>query len=136
MTSDPVPASPEERAWLVQLRTGLLRLHKALLEYEQLGYEREHGRIAGPFQLLQLAAHDSSFAWLRPLSLLVVQFDEALDGEELFTSDRARQLREQTRSLLTPEENGEGFERYYYRALQENPAIPMLHGRMIKMLSQ
>lgn len=130
----PTPASDDERAWLVQVRTGLLKLHRALLEYEQLTYEKENGRIAGPFQLLQLAAHDASFAWLRPLSLLIVQFDEALDGEEPFTSERAKQLRDQSRSLLTPEENGEGFERYYYRALQDNPAIPMLHGRLTKIL--
>lgn len=128
------PASDDERAWLVQLRAGLLKLHRALLEYEQRTYEKENGRIASPFQLLQLAANDSSFAWLRPLSLLIVQFDEALDGEEPFTSERARQLRDQARSLLTPEENGEGFERYYYRALQDNPEIPMLHGRLVKML--
>ncbi len=131
----PTPASNDERAWLTQVRTGLLRLHRALLEYEQLTYEKENGRIASPFQLLQLAANDSSFAWLRPLSLMIVQFDEALDGEEPFTSERAKQLRDQARSLLTPEENGEGFERYYYRALQDNPAIPMLHGRLEKILS-
>jgi hypothetical protein len=134
MTS-PTPASDDERAWLAQLRSSLLRLHRALLEYEQLSYEKENGRVASPFLLLQLAAHDPSFAWLRPLSLIIVQFDEAMDGDEQFTSERARQLREQARSLLTPEENGEGFERYYYRALQDNPAIPMLHGRLTKMLA-
>lgn len=131
----PTPASDDERAWLTQLRAGLLKLHRALLAYEQLTYEKENGRIGSPFQLLQLAAHDPSFAWLHALSLLVVEFDEVLDGEEAATSERAKQLRDETRSLLTPEENGEGFERYYYRALQDNPEIPMLHGRLIKMLA-
>jgi hypothetical protein len=39
---------------------------------------RTHGRADTPGSFLQLANHDPHFAWLRPLSELVVQFDELL----------------------------------------------------------
>jgi hypothetical protein len=61
------------RRGLKDLRHGLLRLHKALLDSEQVTYERINGRVASSGQLLQLVMTDPWFAWLRPLSHLVVR---------------------------------------------------------------
>ena len=39
--------------------TGLLRLHKALLDDERVAYERVHGRIPSNGAFLQLALNDA-----------------------------------------------------------------------------
>jgi hypothetical protein len=62
--------SRHARERLHGVRDGLLRLHKALLESERVGYERANGRIASSQAFLQLALQDEWFAWLRPVSEL------------------------------------------------------------------
>ena len=57
-------------------------MHKALLEDARIRYEREQGRIEGSGALLRLVLNDPWFAWLHPLSGLVVQIDELLAADE------------------------------------------------------
>lgn len=116
------------------LRHALLHLHKTLLEAERVRYERVQGRIAGPGEFLQLVLHDSWFAWLRPLSALVVQIDEVLDEEEPATSAAITALRGQVRALLKPSEEGEGFGRQYHEALQEVPDVVLAHREVSRLL--
>jgi len=80
---------------LKQLRHGLLRLHKLLLDLERRGYERARGRIGNSYEFLQLALKDPWFDWLHRLSELIVQIDEALDSigaETPATEEDARAL--------------------------------------------
>lgn len=58
------------------VRRAALHLHKVLIEAVRLDYERSHGRIENPIELLRLVAYDPQFAWLRPLSRLLVDLDE------------------------------------------------------------
>src|SRR5437762_188097 len=67
------------RLQLEAVRRPLLRLHKALLDAERMAYEKEHGRIQGGGALLQLVIADPWFAWLRPMSGLIVMIDEYLE---------------------------------------------------------
>ena len=62
---------------LGDLRQGLLRLHKTLLDWERGGYERIHGRQTSN-DLLNALLNDPQFAWLRPISQLIVRIDELL----------------------------------------------------------
>jgi len=64
---------------LKQLRQGLLRVHKILLELERTGYERARGRISNSYEFLQLVLKDPWFDWLHRLSELIVQIDENMD---------------------------------------------------------
>jgi hypothetical protein len=127
-------ASDEELARLRDIRLHLLRLHKTLLDAERVRYEREHGRVAGPFQLLHLVTNDPAFAWLRPLSALIVEFDERMDGDEPLTAAAARVLRDEARVLTTPNEGGDQAQRNYHWALQESPEALMAHGRVMRLL--
>ena len=72
--------SRHARERLNNVRDGLLRLHKGLLASERVGYEKANGRIASRQEFLQLALKDDWFAWLRPVSELIVQIDELLGG--------------------------------------------------------
>src|ERR1700676_5451429 len=100
------PYSDLARARMVDLRHGLLKLHKALLDSERLTYERVHVRIASPGAFFQLVISDTWFEWLHRVSELVVQIDEMLDSEEPTTAVDATKVIERARLLLKPA--GEG----------------------------
>src|SRR6266436_2334300 len=84
---------------LVDLRLGLLRLHKVLLEMERINYEKVHGQVNSG-ELLQLVLNHPQFNWLRMISALVVEIDEALDGDEPATLRHCEDLISQARALL------------------------------------
>ena len=130
-------ASDDEIAGIHTLRHGLLALHKSLLDAERLRYEREHGRVEGGAQMLQLLAFDPAFAWLRMLSALIVQVDERLDDKEQpFTADDAKKFREEARGLIVGKDGGEEFQRNYNRALQEYPDAVIAQSRVARSLAR
>src|SRR5436309_10857150 len=102
---------------LVDLRLGLLRLHKTLLEMERNRFERAHGGVNSG-ELLQLVLNHEQFAWLRMVSALVVQIDEMLDADEPITD--VISLVAGVRQLFTASENKE-FSDKYQAALQQEP---------------
>lgn len=124
-----------ERERLVNARRGLLRVHAALLDEERIRYEREYGRIEGSGALLQLVIHDPWFAWLRPVSELIVAIDELLDDAGPVEPDLAEALLTHTRDQLRPDEAGEAFQQRYYRLLQEAPAVAVAHAEARNLLS-
>jgi len=125
-------ASDQERLELTEVRQGLIRLHKALLDAERIRFERDHGRIERETELLHLVLHDPWFAWLRPLSALIVQLDERLDSDDPITAREAELLRDEARSLIVPSVTGEGFRRNYHRSLQESPEVVLAHGNLAR----
>jgi hypothetical protein len=121
---------------LPELREALLNLHKALVESERISYEQTMGTIPSSNHFLQLLTTDPWFAWLHPLSLLIVAMDEALDAKESFTPAIAEALGKQTRALLVASETGEGFPKHYDDALQRDPAVVMAHAGVVKFLGR
>jgi hypothetical protein len=121
------------RAQLIPLRNGLLRLHKITLDSERAIYERDIERIRSSGHFLELVLHDPWFAWLHELSELIVLIDEALDADISPTDADAERLRKQARSLLVPAEDGKGFAKHYYLALQRDPEVVIAHGEMMKV---
>src|SRR5437763_1998949 len=96
-------ATNEERARLTEIRNGLLRLHKVLLSWERIRYERANGRIEDNMKLLHLTINDPAFAWLRGVSALIVQIDERMEDKKVaLTSADVKALRAEVRDLLTP----------------------------------
>src|SRR6185295_11165169 len=91
---------------LADLRLGLLRLHKALLEMERINYEKVFGRINSG-ELLQMVVNHPQFGWLRIISALIVEIDESLNGEEPATVADFAELNSQVRRLLNAPENEE-----------------------------
>jgi hypothetical protein len=134
MTS-PDSINDPARRQATELRNGLLRLHKTLLDSESAFYDRERTRITSRGQLLGLVLNDPWFDWLHRLSELIVSIDEALAGEEPVTRADAGNMIDRTRALLRPSEEGEGFGRRYFDALQRDPAVVLAHGATMKLLS-
>jgi len=116
---------------LVDLRLGLLHLHKTLLEMERNDFERAHGVNSG--ELLQLVLNHEQFAWLRMVSALVVQIDEMLGADEPITDADVSNLITGVRQLFTASENKE-FSDKYQAALQQEPEVVMAHSALMKLL--
>ena len=123
------------RERLVALRNGLLKLHKELLDSERTIYERDVARINSPGQFLRLLLEDPYFEWLRELSQLVVLIDETIEWEEPATFADADRLIAQARVLVAPSDQGSGFARSYYEAMQRDPAVVMAHSDMLKVFA-
>jgi hypothetical protein len=124
------------RQRLTELRNGLLALHKTLLDSERAVYERDIARITSSGELLNLVINDPWFAWLHALSEFVVLIDETLDdAEEPPQGPDAERLIAEAGELMTPNENGRGFAKRYFEALQRDPDVVLAHGRMRKVLA-
>ncbi len=123
------------RERLTTLRNGLLRLHKSLLDSEKAAYERDVSRITSAGQFLGLVLNDPWFSWLRDLSQFVVLVDETLDLEQPVTEAEGSRLITQARELISPSENGSGFARRYFEAMQRDPGVVLAHRDMMKVFT-
>lgn len=126
------------RERLAQLREALLQLHKALVDSERVSYEQNIGTIPSPNHFLQLLTNDPWFAWLHPISELIVTMDEALDAKAKvpLTAEQAAALVKQVSALLVASETGEGFPRHYFDALQRDPEVVMAHAEAARWFRQ
>ena len=118
---------------LGELREGLFSLHRALIASERVGYEEAFGAIGAPANFLRLLLNDPWFAWLRPLSGLMAAVDEAIDSKEPLTRRRTEELLRTARELLRPDEEGEGFGRHYFIAMQRDPDVLLAHAAVAKL---
>ncbi|MDR3457216.1 MAG: hypothetical protein P4N60_07200 [Verrucomicrobiae bacterium] len=134
--SEQLSAPENFREHLAQLREALLQLHKALVESERHSYEQNLGNITSPGHFLQLLTTDPWFAWLHPVSELIVAIDEALDAKQPLTRPDAEVLLKQVRTLLVATETGEGFSRHYYDALQRDPDVLFAHAATMRHFHQ
>lgn len=128
------PASDLPRRRLSQLRQGLLRLHKTLIDSERIAYERTYGRVNSSGEMLQLLTEHRWFAWLRPFSELIVEIDERLDAKEPVTVEDTAAFIERVAHLLKPE-IGANSEDLYDAAVQRDPNVAMAHSQISKTLS-
>lgn len=128
--------SDPRRQILLDIRRGLLGLHKALIVAEQVTYERINGRVDSTGKLLQLVLNDPWFTWLHPLSQMVVRIDELLEDEDEVTDVEVEHFLTEVRALIRPSEEGDGFERSYYEALQREPDVIFAHVEVKKLLTK
>ncbi len=129
----PGPEPEGVRQRLTELRHALLKLHKALVDSEKVGYEKTMGQIKSPNHFLQLLTRDPWFAWLQPFSQFIVAIDEALDAAEPLTVAKVDALVRQSDLLLAVSENSEGFSGHYFQALQRDPDVVLAHAEVVKL---
>src|ERR1700749_1899584 len=118
---------------LGEVRHPLLALHKTLVDSERVPHEKTAGAIRWPNQFLQLLTNDPWFAWLHPLSQLIVSIDEAMDAKEPLTPTTVDSIVKQTNTLLAASEVGEGFSHHYFDALQRDPDVVVAHADVMKL---
>jgi len=134
------PARPQSvaaaRESLSATRDALLTLHKSVIDSERERYENAIGPIQSPNHFLQLLTTDPWFAWLHPLSQLIVAMDELLEDKEPLTIDTADALLKQAATLLVASENAQGFSGHYHAALQHDPDVVLSHAAVIKVIGR
>jgi hypothetical protein len=132
-----IPITPDHEAIrrsLLELHDALLQLHKVLLESERAVYETDIGLIQSPNHFFQLLTGDPWFAWLRPISQLIVAIDESLDEKEALTNAGVDAVMSQSVFLLIPAESGGEFGERYVAALQRDPRVVLAHAQVAKRI--
>ena len=110
-----------------ELHRRLLELHKALVDVERNAYERARGRMTDG-EFLKALIDDPAFAWLAPLTALIVRLDE-LEGDTVPADYKAEMKR-----LLRPDDLGSAFQRRYHELLQRSPDALVAHGAVMRVL--
>ena len=121
----------ENRTLLRELRTALLHLHKTLIDWQRAEYQLDHGPMPAS-QLLHVIFNDQAFAWLRPMSGLIVAIDEALAAKPP-ESPAVAPLIAQARELAAPAP-GSVHSARYQAALQELPDAVLAHRDLVTLL--
>jgi hypothetical protein len=124
----------QSRELLGTLRDLLLAQHKLLLDRERAEYEKTHEQIPGPGPFLALVLNDPHFAWLKNISTLVVEIDEALARNSKADQPAADALVTQAREIMKPVEHGSDFQTRYFQAVQESPDVVILQVRIERLL--
>jgi hypothetical protein len=107
------------------LRGPLLALHKAVLAAERKNVERVHGAVSAA-EFLQIVSDPLRYGWLKPLTELVLAFDDGdVDPDTLV---------DRTRALLLPPEQGTPFGRRYLSLMQREPELVMRHSALARLL--
>jgi hypothetical protein len=125
-----VSESSTSSSRLREIRDALLRLHRALLDWERRGHERVHGRMSAN-ELLQVVLHDPEFAWLRPISESIVHIDELLADNVPADEDA---VVVQVRALASPDADGTPYAQRYLQAIQESPDAILAHKDLLALL--
>ena len=115
------------------VREALAELHRRLVEAARIAYEKEHGRVSGPGELLRLLTQHEHFAWLRQLSELLADLD-ALAGEQP-TTELGAAVRGAAEALILAPQQAHEFWRRYSPLLQQYADVAVAHGEARRLLS-
>lgn len=113
----------------------MLRLHKALLHSERAVYEQFYGRIPSSGEFFRLVIEHDWFSWLRPMSQFIVEIDDVLNAKEPMTLGQVEALLAKARTMLQPSADGSSPEKRYYRAIQRDPDIALMHAEATRLLT-
>ena len=113
---------------LREVRETMDAVHKRMLDASRADYETLNGRIPGPGLFLELLMNDTFFAWLRPMSGLMAEIDEALDDPEGLDAERIARFRGRLESIL--------LDQRYLHYLQTSPELVMDHAALRRALGR
>lgn len=113
---------------LDRIAAAMRTLHKALIDQTQREYERAHGKITSPYTLFALVTNDPAFAWLQPMTRLIVEMEDLVGRKEKPPTDgEIAEMRKRIDGLLV--EKGKDFSDRYLGLIQSTPEIAVENGR-------
>ena len=118
------PARAELRAALREVSKALIPLHRALIDAARDDYTFGIGEITGPSHLLRLVQDDEFFAWLKPMTSLIVDIDEMARTD--FTIDEAKAIAQRLDSMFGSDVDP-GFAERYIPILQRAVDVAIGH---------
>jgi hypothetical protein len=112
---------------LLEAAAALREVHRVLVRAMRFQYEKEGHSVGGPGHLLRLLTEDPYFAWLHPMSELIVDLD-ALLAQELLPAGTVSGVRMEVDRLSRA--GGSPFWEKYAPLLQSEPQVAVAHGRL------
>ena len=118
---------------LDRMAAAMRTLHKALIDQTQREYERVHGKVTSPYTLFSLVTSDPAFAWLQPMTRLIVDMEDLVGRKEKPPSDaEVVEIRKRIDALLTTKDDP--FSTKYLGLIQSSPEIAVENGRLQALL--
>lgn len=130
------PDDPEraaQRASLRELWKHLLPLHRALIDAARDEYTSAIAPVGGPTHLLQLLNDDPFFAWLKPLTAVIVDIDEMSRTD--FERAQLDALTSRVRTIFDTEADP-AFAGRYLPLLQRDVDVAIAHAAIRQVLAR
>src|SRR5437763_15814843 len=127
-----MPDESAHKPALLEAAAALREVHRALVGVARAAYEREAGPTGGPGHMLRLLTEDPYFAWLHPMSELIVDLDSLL-AQELLPQGTVAGVRMEIDRLTQAGDSP--FWAKYGPLLQSEPAVVMAHGRLRRAIN-
>jgi hypothetical protein len=123
------------RQQVTEIAEALRELHRGLIEAVRADYERSGTPVSGNVALFQLVVDDPFFAWLRPLSQVMVDVDELLDDGRTPSPEEAQAISNTIHRMISPSAGSEGaFWERYSPLLQADTRVVVAHARVKQAL--
>ena len=117
------------KAKLDRMAAAMRTLHKALIDQTQREYERAHGKVTSPYTLFSLVTSDPAFAWLQPMTRLIVEMEDLVGRKENPpTEAEIAEMRKRIDGLLVTQ--GQPFSDKYLGLVQSSPEIAVENGKL------
>jgi hypothetical protein len=97
--------------------------------------ERFGGRMSAS-ETLQAAVDDLRFSWIRTVSALISELDEAIGTDNTEGQGEVDRVVRQARGLLVPPDPETAFGARYLRALQDHPGVVLAHRDVVAALEE
>lgn len=123
-------AQRDHRPQLRAISRALRDVHRGLIDFSRERYELVNGVVRSRSELLGLMLEDEAFAWLRPLSTLIVEIDELAARDASPTETEAEELRARVEALTAPSDDRDAFGSRYVALLASEPHVAMNHGEL------
>jgi len=117
---------------LLEVAAALREVHRTLVQAVRVAYEREIGPAGGPGQMLRLLTEHPYFAWLHPMSELIVDLDSLL-AQEILPAGTVAGVRQEVDRLTRA--GGSPFWDKYAPLLQSDTDVVMSHGRLRRAIN-
>jgi hypothetical protein len=126
-------ARAAQRATLREISRLLIPLHRALIEAAKGDYEFAYEPVEQPTHLLRLLNEHPFFAWLRPVTSLIVDIDEM--SRQDFTADDFNTVASRIETLFGSTADP-GFSSHYLPLLQQSIDLAMAHAALKKFVDR
>src|SRR4051794_29625892 len=120
------------KANLMEVADALREVHRALVGAARTEYEKQSGPAGGPGQMLRLLTEHPSFAWLHPMSELIVDLDSLL-AQEILPLGTVAAVRKEVNHLTQASDSP--FWPRYAPLLQSNHEVGGARGRRRRALN-
>ena len=120
-------ARATQRAALREVSRTLMPLHRALIDAAKDDYAFAFGPVEQPTQLLRMLNDNPFFAWLKPITALIVDIDEMSRRD--FETAEIRKITERLDSMFGSSANPE-FAKQYVPILQRSVDVAVGHAAL------